>query len=108
MFRIGGDGAQRLRRGAEQDVIDHGLVLKRDDLDLRRHGEHDVIVRHVEQFRLTVFQPTGPRETLALRTVAVSARVEGDALMTAIAALLDVTAKRGGAAALDGGHRMAL
>src|ERR1700722_4236620 len=74
MFRIGGDGAQRLRRGAEQDVIDHGLVLKRDDLDLRRHGEHDVVVRHVEQFRLTVFQPFGPRETLALRTVAVATR----------------------------------
>ena len=28
-------------------------VLERDDLDLRRHGEHDVEVRHVEQLRLT-------------------------------------------------------
>ena len=35
MLRIGGDGAQRLRRRPEQDVVDHGLVLERDDLDLR-------------------------------------------------------------------------
>ena len=35
MLRIGGDGAQRLRRRPEQDVVDHGLVLERDGLDLR-------------------------------------------------------------------------
>ena len=34
MLGIGGDGAQRLRRRPEQDVVDHGLVLERDDLDL--------------------------------------------------------------------------
>ena len=42
MLRVGSDGAQRLRRRAEQDVVDHRLVLKRDDLDRRRHGEHYV------------------------------------------------------------------
>ena len=35
MLWIGGDVAQRLRRRPEQDVVDHGLVLERDDLDLR-------------------------------------------------------------------------
>ena len=69
-----------------------------------RHGEHDVEVRHVEQFRLTVLQPLGPCETLALRAVAVAARVVGDALMAAIAAPLDVTAESGGAATLDRDH----
>ena len=69
-----------------------------------RHGEHDVEVGHVEQFRLTVLQPLGPRETLALRAVAITARVVRDALMAAIAATLDVTAERGGAATLDRGH----
>ena len=70
----------------------------------RRHGEHDVEVRHVEQFRLTVLEPLRPRETLALRAVAVAARVVRDALMAAIAAPLDVTAERGGAATLDRDH----
>ena len=36
MFWIGGDGAQRLRRRPEQDVVDHCLVLERDNLDHRR------------------------------------------------------------------------
>ena len=47
MIGIGGDGAQRLGRRAEQDVVDHGLVLERDVGDLGRHGEHDVEIRHV-------------------------------------------------------------
>ena len=36
MLWIGGDRAQRLRGRPEQDVVDHGLVLERDDGDLRR------------------------------------------------------------------------
>ena len=36
MLRIGGDGAQRLRRRPEQDIVDHGLVLERDVGDRRR------------------------------------------------------------------------
>jgi hypothetical protein len=104
MLRVGGDGAQHLRRRSEQNVVNYRLVLKRDDLDLRRHGEHDVEIRHIEQFRLTVLQPLRPRQTLALRAIAVATRVEGDALMAALAALLDVTAERSGATGLDRGH----
>jgi hypothetical protein len=48
MFRIGGDGVQRFGGSPEQDVIDGGLVLKRDRGDRVRYGEHDVVVRHVE------------------------------------------------------------
>ena len=104
MLWISGDVAQRLRGRPEQDVVDHGLVLERDDLDLRRHGEHHVEVGHVEQFRLTVLEPLRACETLALRAVPVAARVVGDALMAAIAAPLDVTAESGGAATLDRDH----
>jgi hypothetical protein len=73
MLGVGCDGAQRLRRRAEQNIVHHGLVLERDDLDLRWHGEHDVEVRHIEQLRLAVLQPLGTREALALRAVAISA-----------------------------------
>ena len=104
MLWIGGDGAQRLRRRPEQDVVDHGLVLERDDLDLRRHGEHDVEIRHVKQFRLPVRNPLGACQALALRAVAVTTRVVGDALMAAFAATFDVTAERCRAAALDRDH----
>jgi hypothetical protein len=36
---IGGDDEQRLGRCAEQQVVDHRLVLVRDDGDLGRQGE---------------------------------------------------------------------
>jgi len=108
MLVVRGDGAQRLRRRTKQDVVHHSLVLKRDDLDLRRDGEHDVEVRYVEQFRLAVLQPLGAGETLALRAVAIPTRVVRDALMAAITAPLDVTAERGGAATLDRDHGMPL
>jgi hypothetical protein len=104
MLWIGGDLTQRLRRRSEQDIVDNGLVLEGDDLDLLGHREHDVEVGHVEQFGLTVREPLGARETLALWATFVAARVVRDALMATIAARLDVTAKSGGAATLDREH----
>jgi hypothetical protein len=102
MLWIGGDLAQCLRGSLEQNVVDDRLVLKRDDLDLLGNCEHHMVVRH--EFRLAVLEPPGPRETLALRTVSISARVVRHTLMTAIIALLDVTAESGGAATLNRDH----
>src|SRR5271168_5073287 len=104
MLWVGGDLMQRLRRRPEQDVVDHGLVLERDRGDLVRHREHYVEIGHVEQLCLTVFEPLGAGETLALRTVPITARVVRDTLMTAIAATLDVTAECCGATAFDCVH----
>src|SRR5271167_1271614 len=104
MLRIGGDGVQRLRRRPEQDIIDQGLVLERNGGDQVRNGEHDMEVGHVEKLRLTVLEPLRPCQTLALRTIAIAARVVGDALVAAIAATLNMTAEGGGAAPLDRGH----
>src|SRR6266851_2805150 len=66
MLWIGRDLTQRLRPRPEQHIVDNGLVLEGDDLDLLGHREHDVEVGHVEQFGLTVREPLGARETLAL------------------------------------------
>ena len=105
VVRIGGDPSQRLRRRAEQYVVDDGLVLERDGRDLVRNGEHDVEVRHVEQLGLAIRHPLRPREPLALRAVPVAARIPGDPAMAAVIALLDMTAERGCAAAFDRVHR---
>ena len=76
--------------------------------DLGRHGEHDVEVRHVEQLGLAVREPLRARQTLALGAVPVAAGVVSDPLMAALAASLDMTAERGGAAILDRAHGMSL
>ena len=57
-----------------------------------------------EQFGLPVFQPLRSGERLALGTMAISARVVGDALMATGIALFDVAAEGGGATPFDGAH----
>ena len=43
---LGCDGGERLRRRAEQDRIDRGLVLEGDLADRCRQREDDMEVRH--------------------------------------------------------------
>lgn len=50
MLGVGRDGGERLRRAAEQDGIDDGLVLEGDLSGGRGHGEDDVEIRHGKEF----------------------------------------------------------
>ena len=105
---VGGNGQHRLRCGAEQQVVDRGLVLQGHRGNLRRQREHDVEVAHGQQVGLALFQP-GPRGgALALRAMPVAARVIGDPPMAAVHAGFDVAAERGGPAVLDGRHDLEL
>jgi hypothetical protein len=104
MGGIGGDGAQRLRRSPEQDVVDHRLVLERDGGDLVRQREDHMEVRHGQQLGPAVLEPLCAGERLALGAVSVTTRVVRDGLMAAAVTPLDVTAERGGAAAFDRAH----
>ena len=99
-----GDRAQRFGCRPEQDVVDDHLVLEGDDGDLVGHGENNMEVRHVEQFRPPVLEPLSPGQPLALRAVPVAAGVVRDALLATVIATLDVTTERGGTAGLDRGH----
>ena len=71
--RVGGDAAQRLRRRAEQNGVDHRLVVERDLGDGGRQREHDVEVRGRQQFGLPRIEPVGARKGLALRTMPITA-----------------------------------
>ena len=63
----------------EQEVVDGGLVLKRDRADRRRQSKDDVIVGDRQEFRLALGEPLPRRRALALRAVAVAAGIVGDA-----------------------------
>src|SRR5258705_4004215 len=70
MLGIGRDGGECLGRRAEQDRVGGGLVLERDLADRRRQCENDMKVRHWQQLGLPICAPTGPRQSLAIRTMA--------------------------------------
>lgn len=105
---IGRDRAQGLGGGVKQDLVDHGLVLVRDRGDLLGQCEDHVEIVDGNEVGLTVFQPLRAHQGLTLRTVPIAATIERDALMTAGVTLLDVSAERGGATALDRAHDTAL
>jgi hypothetical protein len=62
------------------------------------------ILPAVEQFCVACLDPRGARQRLAARTVAIRARVEPNACVPAVVALLDMTAERGRSTLLDRRH----
>ena len=96
---IGGDGEQRLGRRAEQQVVDHRLVLVGDRGDLGRQREDHVEVADRQQIGLAGGEPVLRRRALALGAMAVAAGVVGDPAVAAVLAALDMAAERGRAAA---------
>ena len=57
------------RQGHRLLVVVIPIILPAEADLPRRHGEHDVKIRHLEQFRLPILEPLPSCETLALRTV---------------------------------------
>ena len=101
---IGADGAHRLGRRLEQDVVDDGLVLKGDRGDWRRHGEHDMEVWDRQQLRLPVGEPLRPSQALAFGAMPVPAAIVGDADLAAVGTPLGMAAEHRRAASLDSAH----
>jgi hypothetical protein len=108
MLGIGGDREQCLGGRAEQEVVDHGLVLVGDRGDLGRHGEDDMEIGDRQQIGLAGREPILRRRPLTLGAMAIAARVVGDAAVAAILAVLDMPAERGRAALLDRRHDLEL
>jgi hypothetical protein len=67
-----------------------------------------VEIIHGNEVGVAIFQPLRTDQGLALRTMAISATVEGNALVTAGITLLDMSAERSGTAPLDRAHDAAL
>ncbi len=108
MLGIGGDRQQRLSGRLEQDVADDSLVLIGDRSYRRRQGEHHMVIRNRQQFRLPVGQPGFGRHALTFGAVAVATGVIGDAQGAAVGASIDMTAEGRGAAFLDRRHHLRL
>lgn len=57
MLEVCRDGGERLRRAAEQDGIDHRLVVEGDLSGGSRHGENHMEIRHGKEFGLSLGEP---------------------------------------------------
>ena len=92
----------------KRNVVHHSLILVSDGGNLFRQGKDDVEVFGIEEFGLTVLDPLGACQALALWAMAVSTRVVTNAFVGALIALFQVTAESGSAAQFDGTHDASL
>ena len=108
MLRVGSNRQHRLRGGAEQQVIDHRLVVEGDLAQFGRQGEDDMEIPYGQQVGFARSEPGARGCTLTLGAVPVAAGVVGDASMPALIAGLDMASECGGAAGLDRRHHLEL
>jgi len=92
----------------EENPVDHFFVLIGEGGNLFRHGEDDVEILDGEEFGLTVLEPLGAGEGLALGAMAIAAAMIGGALVAAGVTLLQVAAQGGSTAEFDGAHHAPL
>jgi len=108
MLGIGGDSAQGLGSGAEQNAVDHFLILVGDGGNLFRQRKDHMEVLGREKFGAPILEPFSAGKRLAFWAMAIRAGVIRVALMAAPVALFEMTTKNGGAAGLDRRHHAAL
>ena len=80
-LRVSRDRHHRLRRRAEQQIVDDRLVLPGDVRDLGGKREDDMEVADRQQVGFAFGQPDARSGALALGAVPVAATVVGNALM---------------------------
>ena len=108
VLRVSRDRHHRLRRRAEQQIVDDRLVLHGDVCDLGGQREDDMEVADRQQVGFALGQPGARSGALALGTVPVAAAIVGNALMPAVLAGIDVTAECCRAAVLNRRHDLEL
>jgi len=108
VLRVAGNGKQRGRHSAEQDLVDDFFVVESDGSNLFRHREDHVEVLHRQQFGEALLDPAFPCQPLALGTMPVPAGTIDDARVLAVVAPFDGATQCGGTAVLDGLHEAML
>ncbi len=93
MARVPGDLLQRVGRRAQKKTVHHFRVLQGQRRQELREREDHMRVGHRQHLGLARLEPAGLGTTLALRTVAVAARVVRDLPVAAGIALVDVAAQ---------------
>ncbi len=108
MLGIGCNFQQGLGRGPEQDSVNQLRVLQRQAADLRRERKHHVKIGRRQKLRLPLCEPLGAGRGLALRAMAIAARVIYVDAMSALITLLEMTAQYGGPAVTNISQRSSL
>src|SRR5262245_24040031 len=75
MLRIASNLAERFSDGAKEQIVELGLILEGEGMQLVRQREDDVEVTGLKQFVLPGFDPTMTRLSLALVAMTIATAV---------------------------------
>ena len=95
VFRIARHFAKGFGTGAEKEIVEDLFVLQDQWRQATGECENDMQVARGEQFSLARSDPAFPSSRLTLRTVSVSAAVEGDGAMSTAGAFIEMAAECG-------------
>ncbi len=101
LLGVGGHFQQGPSSGPKEEPVHETRVLQRQSGDGVGKCEHDVKVRHVQEFVDTVPHPLGGDRPLALRAVTIAAGVVSVTLVRAMIAAFDMPAQSGRPAASE-------
>ena len=109
MLGIACNFAECFGDGAEQQVVEFGLILQDERVKFVRQREDDVEVTGIEQFLLAGVDPSPPRLSLTLVAMTITTAVVGDGRISAtLRTNIDMTAERCRAAARHGPNHLEL
>jgi hypothetical protein len=87
-------GVERADGALEEQRVAAALISQEKRMQLRRHGEDQVEIRHGEQLALLRLDPSRLLQTLALGAVSVSTRVVERLLAATVIAHLKMAAQK--------------
>src|SRR5262249_4294794 len=109
VLRVSRDFEESLGHRSKQEVVEFDFVLPDKIAQFVWQTEHHMEVGSGQEFSLSSGDPPLPCLSLTLRTMAIPARVKGDApVLSALQAPVDMTAKSSRAAAHNRLHHLEL
>jgi hypothetical protein len=102
MLGITGDVQETLGDGAKEQAIEQARIVQDERAEVLGQGKNGVRVGRIENFTLSVGEPSGLGGQVTFWATAVPARVIRLLLVATPVALREMPAKGGGATQLDG------
>jgi hypothetical protein len=102
MLGITRDVQETLGHGAKEQAIEQARIVQDEWAEVLGQGKNGVLVGRIENFALSVGEPSGLGGQVTFWATAVPARVIRLLLVATVVARREMPAKGGGAAQLDG------
>jgi hypothetical protein len=108
MLRIAGDVQEALRHGVKEQAVERARIVEDEWAEVLRQGKNGVFVRYIQDFTLSVSQPSGSGHALTFWAVPVATRIISAPLMATGVTAGFVAAQSRRVAQLDGPERPVL